>query len=412
MKTSTHVFATDLIDEGFGTVLDAARDVAGLDGVVYAGIYHHARDILPHDPRRKILFHEGGAAFFRPSADRFRGARIQPKVSTLVDDFDPLARLIDEADARAMTVRVWTNNLHNTALGSAYPDCATANVFGDRYITALCPANPDVRAYVTGMSAEVARYGVPTLLLESLCYQPFAHGYHHERSHFAYSPTALFLLGVCFCPHCLVAGRAAGVAVDGLAAWARSELERILEGQPSSVDETPLELAAVSGLADGELGGYLDARCDVVTSLLAEVVDEVHRAGSTRVTMIDWSGGLLGYATGEGATAGVLSRAWQDGVDLVAAAGICDGIGGLGYTRDAARFAADVAAYRGLIPDDTEFSLAVRPMTPDCRTLEDVTDKVALAVAAKVDWLEFYHYGLMRSQNLAWVGDALRALDA
>lgn len=410
MKTSTHVFASDLIDEGFGTVLDAARDVAGLDGLVYAGIYHHARDILPHDPVRKVLFHEGGAAYFRPSAERFKHARIQPKMSALVTESDPLARLIDEADARAMTVRVWTNNLHNTALGSAYPDCATANAFGDRYITALCPANPDVRAYATGMSAEVARYGVPTLLLESLCYQPFAHGYHHERSHFAYSPTALFLLGLCFCPHCLAAGRAAGVAVDGLVAWVRGELARILEGRPSEVDATPLEPAAVAGLAGGELGGYVDARQGVVTSLLAEVVDEVHRAGSTRVTLIDWSGGLLGYATGEGASAGVLSRAWQDGVDLDAAAEVCDGIGALGYTRDAARFEADVSAYRALIPDATEFSLAVRPMTPDCATVEDVMEKVALAAAAKVDWLEFYHYGLMRSENLAWVGEALRSL--
>jgi hypothetical protein len=409
MKASTHVFASDLVDEGFATVLETARDVAGLDGVVYAGIYHHARDILPHDPKRKVLFHEGGAAYFRPSPERFADARIQPKVSVLVEEFDPLARLIDEADARAMTVRVWTNNLHNTALGSAYPDCATANVFGDSYITALCPANPDVRIYVRTMSAEVARYGASALLLESLCYQPFAHGYHHERSHYAYSASALFLLGLCFCPHCLTAGRGAGVDVEGLATWVRAELEAILEGRSSPVDATPLEPEAVSALADGELGGYLEARNQTVTSLLAEIVDDVRRVSSTRVVPIDWSGGIIGYDGGVGVAGGAASRAWQDGVDLAAAIGASDGLGALGYTRDADRFVTDMTTYRALIPADREFSIAVRPMTPDCATLEDVIARVATAEAVGADWIEFYHYGLMRSQNLAWVGEALRA---
>jgi hypothetical protein len=320
MKTSTHVFAGDLIDEGFGTVLDTARDVAGLDGVVYAGIYHHAGDILPHDPKRKVLFHEGGAAYFRPSAGRFAGAHIQPKVSALVDEFDPLARLIDESDARAMTVRVWTNNLHNTAIGSAYPDCVTLNAFGDRYITSLCPANPDVRAHVRTMSAEIAGYGVPALILEAACYQPFAHGYHHARSHFAYTPTASFLLGLCICEHCSAAGGRAGVDADRLRGWVGAQLGEVLEGRPSEIDETPLDASSVGALAGGDLGGFLAARGGIVTSLVAETVDEVRAASATRVIFIDWSGGLVGYVTGghskaarcraRGRTGWILRRSW------------------------------------------------------------------------------------------------------
>jgi hypothetical protein len=394
MKASTHVFASDLVDEGFATVLDTARDVAGLDALVYAGIYHHARDILPHNPKRKVMFHEGGAAYFRPPADKFMGARIQPKISSIVDEFDPLARLLDEADARNMTVRVWTNNLHNTAIGSAYPDCTTVNVFGDHYITALCPANPDVRSYVTGMSAGVARYGVPTLLLESASYQPFAHGYHHERSHFEYSPTATFLLSLCFCPHCVSAGRRGGVDTDRLAHYVRGELEEILEGRPSLVDSTPLVPSAVSVLADGDLGGFLEARREIVTSLLAEIVDAVHSESSTKVTFLDWSGGLIGYQAGDPVPLGAMSR-------------VCDGLGSLGYTRDAGRFGADAAAYRTLIPDTREFAIEVRPMSPDCATLEDLLEKVRIARAAGADWIEFYHYGLMRTENIAWIGTAL-----
>jgi hypothetical protein len=407
VRASTHVFATDLRDEGFATVLDTARDVAGLDGVTYAGIYHHARDILPHNPKRKVIFHEGGAAYFRPSADRFSNARIQPKLSSLVQEFDPLARLIDEADARDMTVRVWTNNLHNTALGSAYPDCTTVNAFGDHYITALCPANPDVRTYVRGMSAEIARYGVPALILESACYQPFPHGYHHERSHFEYSPSALFLLSLCFCEHCMAAARRIDVDVDHLIRYVRGELEAILEGLPSIVDTTPLEPSPISALAEGELGGYLQARRDVVSALLTETVDEVRRVGPTRVVFMDWSGGIVGYGTGDAVTGGVTSRAWQDGVDLAMISEVCDGIASIGYTRDPMTFQTDAAAYRALVPAGKEFSIAVRPMPPDCASVEDVVARVAAADSAGADWVEFYHYGLMRTQHIGWMGDAL-----
>jgi hypothetical protein len=46
-------------------------------------------------------------------------------------------------------------------------------------------------------------------------------------------------------------------------------------------------------------------------------------------------------------------------------------------------------------------------MSPDCATLEDLLEKVRIARAAGADWIEFYHYGLMRTENIAWIGTAL-----
>src|SRR6478609_2297991 len=129
MQGSIFMFATDLHDEGFDTVLDNVQQRAGLHGATLACAYHHARDIFPHNPVRKVRFLEGGTVFFRPDPARYAGLRIQPQVSRLASEMDILADLMARAGRRGMAVRAWTVFLHNTTLGSRYPDCAVQNVF-------------------------------------------------------------------------------------------------------------------------------------------------------------------------------------------------------------------------------------------------------------------------------------------
>ena len=57
-----------------------------------------------------------------------------------------------------MVVKAWTNGMHSTVHASAHPDCAVTNAFGDTFITSLCPANPDVRAYVRALAGDLGRY--------------------------------------------------------------------------------------------------------------------------------------------------------------------------------------------------------------------------------------------------------------
>src|ERR1051326_8063090 len=78
IETSAFAFATDLVDEGVGAVLDNIGGRAGLSGITMAAAYHHGRDIFPHNPRRKVHFLEGGAVFFRPDPARYREAGVLP----------------------------------------------------------------------------------------------------------------------------------------------------------------------------------------------------------------------------------------------------------------------------------------------------------------------------------------------
>ena len=47
------------------------------------------------------------------------------------------------------------------------------------------------------------------IVAESICYMPFDHGFHHERTPYPLSETTRFFLSLCFCPHCQARARKA-----------------------------------------------------------------------------------------------------------------------------------------------------------------------------------------------------------
>ena len=121
-----------------------------------------------------------------------------------------LPEAIAAADRRGLAVRAWTVFLHNGALAAAHPECAPENAFGDRYVTELCPANPDARAYARALAADIAALGVAGICSEALHYLGLEHGYAHERYFVpleragALPPRALLLRAL---PRCGAGGR-------------------------------------------------------------------------------------------------------------------------------------------------------------------------------------------------------------
>jgi hypothetical protein len=327
-----------------------------------------------------------------------------------VRDDDPLRNICRAAERRGLLVRSWTNNTHSTALASANPGCAIQNVFGDTYINSLCPANPDVRAYVTTLNSDLARYPLDTLLVESVCYMPFDHGYHHERCLVPISALAKFFLGLCFCDHCVSKVAAEGVDADALRKHVVEQLDLHLAGDPSELDGIAFTKDAVEQFAGGDMTAMLAARQSIVTSLIHEVKDAVGAVSSAPVMVMEWSGGLrgagMGMPVGDTSTAAP-DRAWQDGVDLQSVRTASDGVGVLGYVRLVDELRRDLDAYRSLLGPDTPLSVALRPMPPDCNSPAELAEKVAFLRDFGADWAEFYHYGFMRLRNLQWIGEVL-----
>ncbi len=397
MDTSIFAFATDVQDEGCGAFLDNVQHRAGLGGVMLAAVYHEARDLFPHNPVRKMRFLEGGVAYFRPDPARYRGLAIEPRVSRLASEHDVLAELVEAARARDVAVHAWVVYLHSDWVRDGREEHAPRNAFGDPYLTDLCPANPDVRAYVAALTGDIARYGVQTIAAESLHHCSLEHGYHHERYFLELGARNRFLLGLCFCEHCLAAARERGVDADAVRGFARDELERAFAGEaaPEACEPT----------LDG-LGGYLGAREDTVTSLAA-LASGAAAAEGTRFVFMDSSGAIKGYATGRPEGDPAPSIAWTQGVDLAATARACHGIEAIGYAADPERLRLDLEAYRRLLPTGKTLSAALRPMLPDCDSAENLAAKLRLAGELGLDRVDFYHYGLAPLSALDRIREAL-----
>ena len=387
------------------SVLDNVGERAGVGGVTMAAAYHHGRDVFPHNPARKVHFLEGGSVFFQPNPGRYRGLTLQPRVSRLVNESDVLADLCREASARSMRTRAWTVYLHNYTLGEAHPECACRNVFGDAHLTDLCPANPEVRAYVNALTADIASKGVATVVAESLHYHGLEHGFHHERYFIELGAFGRYLLGLCFCEHCMAAAQRRGVQTESLRIEARRELERRFAARPEREDpELVREL--VGNFAAGELRAYLDTRSATVTSLVAQAAQAATSEGAG-LAFIDLSGAVKGYATGRPQGDPVPSIAWQFGIDVAGVAEACGHVEAIGYAADPQRLRLDLSTYRSIIGPDRKLSVIMRPMAPDCESPENLNSKLAVARDSGVGEAGFYHYGFMRLESLDLIRAAL-----
>ncbi|MGH2411842.1 MAG: hypothetical protein ACRDGS_15995, partial [Chloroflexota bacterium] len=209
---SVYAYPWDVVDESVDGFCRNAREQLGVDTISLAASYHAGKLILPHNPRRKVYYPEDGSLYFRPDPAAFVDSPIQPHVGKLAIEQDVLADLCKVSVGAGLEIIAWTVCLHTTRLGSAYPEYAPVNAFGDPAITYLCPAQPAARAYVRALAGDLARrYPLKAIQLEAAHHMPFVHGFHHEMQQVRVTPALQILLGLCFCPACLELARDNGV---------------------------------------------------------------------------------------------------------------------------------------------------------------------------------------------------------
>jgi hypothetical protein len=407
METSIFAFATDLADEGLETVLDNVQHRAGLEGITIAAVYHEARDLFPHNPVRKLRFLEGGVTYFRPDPVRYRGLAIQPRAARLTQERDVVGELVDEAERRELSVHAWTVFLHSDWQVGGDEQHAERTAFGDPRLTELCPANPDVRDYARVLAGDIGRLGVRTIIAESLHYHPLEHGYHHERYFLHLGARTRFLLGLCFCRHCLAAGTAAGVDADAVHRFAQREIQRVFDGGSDESRELTLEEART--LAGGEMAPYLAERERVVWTL-AEETAEAAAAEGAGFAFMDASGAIKGYADGRPTGGPAPEIAWALGVDLAHVGKATGSLQAIAYAIDPDRIRFDLDAYRDLLPPGGTLSAAMRPILPDCDSAENLGAKLSLARQLGLERVDLYHYGFAPLSTLDRIREAVQAV--
>jgi hypothetical protein len=98
------------------------------------------------------------------------------------------------------------------------------------------------------------------------------------------------------------------------------------------------------------------------------------------------------------------------GVDVPALAETCDTIEATGYAADPGRLSLDLDAYQPLLADTSQLGVMLRPMSPDCRSADNLVAKVALARERGLKRIDFYHYGFCRLRSLDWIRESLTAV--
>ncbi len=387
-------FIGDLFDEGLDPTLEAlAND--GFTAIAPAVLYHHGRDILPHNPRRVVRFHDGGASHVAVEPPAGRGIRLP---STRLAAGRPLERIVERAGRHGQAVFPWIVLTHNSRVGATHRTATVRNAFGDRIEHALCPANPQVVDLAERVVRAVARQGAAGIVVEAVGYGELDHGYHHERSVVQTSTGLRFILGICLCEWCDRAGRSAGVDT-ALLRERITELGRRELGGGAPIGSVRRD--SVEEVAEGELGRFLEARQGLVGELVSRIVEAARAEGIRRVTILDQAGGILGYATGRPDPAAAAAElGWRTGLDAASVARRGANVGVLGYVADDARLASELGSYRTRIGRDGRMDVILRPMAPDVRTARDLAAHVTTATNAGAVGLGLYHLNL--ASRAAW----------
>jgi hypothetical protein len=375
----------DLHDDGIDRALDVIQTDAQLNGVSLAVAYHLATYFLPHNPRRKVYFGEDGMVLFLPDGKHWSKVRLRPRVSQLVENKDWLPRLTEAIKKRGLHFTAWTVYCYNHYLARTFPDCARRDALDNPHLAQLCPANPEVQQYVLALTADItANYKPDAFYLESLCYLPFAYGLQSPKILTPLAPRDEFLLGLCFCEHCQ---KAAGEGLDtaqlrkDVGDWLHNRLPRM----PTEEDKAPADEEWINTAFDSRLQHYLAGRMQAATTLHEEVVKRIRAHGAIRI-----ESSLATRAEQP------MSGLYADRVNKVT-----DRLG-VGVPSQAEQ----VRAQRRGLAADKKLVANIQPAHVSSETA--IQETVQAARQAGVDGFTFYNYGLIRMEQLRWIGEACR----
>ncbi len=392
MYTGMFVYPWDLADEGTEAVAERLGD-AGMNTAVLAASYHAGKFLRPHALARRVYFPVDGTVYFRPAPDRYRDTPLRPLMNPLVDEYDGFDVLTRQRPG-GLDVAAWVVALHNTRLGTAHPDYVARNAYGDPYYYSLCPAHPEVRAYLVALLGDLAAsYPIPRIVIEAPGFLPYAHGFHHETSLVEANPWCSALLALCFCPACTRRAQAAGLDAGRIAGGVRRALDAFYAAPllPAPSGTQALYWLVADLVRAPDIAAYLAARIDTVASLLAEVRAALPPA--TRLSVIPSVSHPLGHA-------------WLDGGDLARFAEHADALEVLAYRASPAE-AADLWWARHRLGERAHLHVVLRPAYPDTADEANLAAKVRLVKEIGAEGISFYNYGHVRAGHLAWIKRAL-----
>jgi len=388
---AVYCYAWDLAEAGVGSVADDLR-ARHINTITLAASYHAGKFIRPKGRTGKVYFPEDGTVYFRTTAERYD--EIRPAANSIMAQRDVLAEVCETS---GLAANAWLVLMHNSRLGAAHPEATVTNAFGDSYVYSLCPSAPAARAYAVALCADVTdNYAVDGISLETPGFLPYAHGYHHEFALLRQNVWLDNLLGLCFCQHCRAGAAGAGIDAERLQGDVRRWVDDYLASELDFTDDMAAAFWLADAVLDSDLGRFLRWRCEVVSSLVAEIRTAVRDDATVSVIP------SVARPTG---------GAWYEGSDLAGLARAAGTIEACFYEPSVSRIEGDLWDIRRRLNGAGRLRGILRPGHPDLATRADVIAAVAALDAGGVEDIAFYNYGHLRQASLDWMGDALAALE-
>ena len=265
MRTTTYCYPWDLARLGVANTLRQIAD-HGFQAIDLAANYHPIDALSPRGGLN--LFSDGRGAVYFPARETGYG-RIKPFIhSPKIAAAWPEAA--NEAARIGMGLNSWTITLFQPWIRDAHPDCARVFPWGDRSGTGVCAANPDVRAYVAALCADLSsQFGVELFRLEGTLSHAFDLDWLRPRSMITMTPSARRLSNLCFCPSCAERGRASGIDVAALQSRVVGSIEADIAGEPREEERAQLQAVDPELIAFAE--NQVRASIELVEAVVASV---------------------------------------------------------------------------------------------------------------------------------------------
>ncbi|WP_395011718.1 hypothetical protein [Undibacterium sp.] len=386
---SLYTYAWDIADIGVTQFIDDMLNM-GITDVTVATAYHAGKFIRPHakNPPR-VIFPEDGVTYFDPDLQRY--SEIQPQAHS-----DQTLRAVLPAllkDGR-LKVHGWTVLLHNTRLGTEFPQYTVKNAFGDSYVYSLCPMQAAVFDYAVNLCADLShQHALHSIVLETPGWQPYGHGYHHEFAQVASNPWLDNMLGMCFCDSCKSAAKDKGIAIDALQTRVQNNISNYLALPADAQADQAASWTQSELLTDPELLAYISMRQDRVTQLVSAIRKAI--PSNCELAVIP---------TVQRPTA----ACWTEGSDLKALSEVADYIEIPFYEPSANRAIADAWESLRQIGNPQKIRAILRPGLPDLNQGADLAPAMKGIQALGITEFAFYNYGLLPQYQLDHLANTLK----
>lgn len=368
----------------------------GFTGINLALNYHASRDfILRQGPQLEYL--SDGFHYYHPDLSKYDQGALVPHDRDHLLDNHMLESVVATAKSAQFDINAWAVFLHNSALGMQHPEATVTNVYGNHFLSELCPSNPAVAAYVRGLSADLCSRGITSIAIESLHFHGARHGEHHERFFMELSPTTEFLFSLCFCPSCSQKFAHGDGDPFALKSKVASALKPFIDDHDPWLGK-PVTQDLLANILGPEILDYLRTREGTVSSLYGDVTKIAHRSNvSTRI--IDQAPLI------DSQSSTPLDLSWLVGIDNERVRKVVDVYEPLIYRSTPQKVEEVAKHYKDLLGG--EIIAIVRPTYPDNQSAGTLRDKVTALRKCGISDIDFYLLDAMRPRDLNWIKEAL-----